>query len=207
MKKLLLKTLIWFQTKTETAINMLAASVHKGVHPKHELMKYHDFFVNNIAPNATVLDIGCGNGSVAADVARKAKKVVAVDLNEKNITFARTKFAASNIEYLVCDATTYNFTDTFDFIVLSNVLEHIEHRIEFLNKIKHLAPTILIRVPMLNRDWLTLYKKQLGMFYFSDVTHFTEYTIESFADEIKNAGLKIKSYTIQFGEIWAIVGI
>jgi len=53
-------------------------------------------------------------------------------------------------------------------------LEHIENRIEFLNKIKNLAPKILIRVPMINRDWITLYKKELGMEWRLDKTHYID---------------------------------
>jgi hypothetical protein len=36
-----------------------------------------------------------------------------------------------------------------------------------------------------------------------DKTHYIEYTIESFTEEIESAGLKIISNSIQFGEIWA----
>jgi hypothetical protein len=58
---------------------------------------------------------------------------------------------------------------------------------------------------MVNRDWLPLYRKELGMFYFCDPTHFTEYTFESFRQEMAEAKLMITFYTIRFGEIWAVV--
>jgi hypothetical protein len=60
-------------------------------------------------------------------------------------------------------------------------------------------------VPMIDRDWLALFKKEKGVEYRLDKTHFTEYTIESFEEEIKEADLKIESYSVQFGEIWAII--
>ena len=41
-----------------------------GIHPKHRLMNYHDFFIKRITPSDRVLDIGCGNGAVAYDVAK-----------------------------------------------------------------------------------------------------------------------------------------
>ena len=85
-------------------------------------------------------------------------------------------------------------------------MEHIENRIEFLNKIKNLAPKILIRVPMINRDWITLYKKELGIEWRLDKTHYIEYTLESFKKELEKAGLNLEKYSIQFGEIWAVVG-
>jgi len=68
---------------------------------------------------------------------------------------------------------------------LSNILEHIENRVKFLNKIKNLAPKILIRVPMINRDWITLYKKELGVEWRLDKTHYIEYTLESFEKELE----------------------
>jgi hypothetical protein len=50
-----------------------------------------------------------------------------------------------------------------------------------------------------------LYKKELGIEYKLDKTHFIEYTLESFKNELEKAGLRVYSYTIQFGEIWAII--
>ena len=38
-----------------------------------------------------------------------------------------------------------------------------------------------------------------------DKGYFVEYTLDSFKEELEEAGLKINNYTIQFGEIWAIV--
>ncbi|MBS3172954.1 class I SAM-dependent methyltransferase [Candidatus Woesearchaeota archaeon] len=168
-------------------------------------MNYHDFFINNIRKDSTVLDIGCGIGAVAFDISKKASKVVAVDLDKNNLKIAREKFSANNIEYIYADATKYNFKDKFDYIIISNVLEHIKNKISFLKKIKLLAPEILIRVPMINRDWLTLYKKEKGLPYFLDNTHFIEYDEETFKKEMKRVDLQIKSYSVQFGEIWAVV--
>jgi 2-polyprenyl-3-methyl-5-hydroxy-6-metoxy-1,4-benzoquinol methylase len=168
-------------------------------------MNYHKFFIDNTDPEDTVLDIGCGNGALSFDIAKKAVKVVGIDSNKKNIEFAKQRFSASNIEYVVGDAVKELPNKRFDIIILSNVLEHIENRIEFLNRIKSLAPKILIRVPMLNRDWITLYKKELGVEWKLDKSHYAEYTLKSFKQELKKAGLFIKEYSIQFGEIWSII--
>ena len=205
MNNIFLKFFLKLEGYSYRKIDSLSILVNGGVHPKHEIMKYHDFFVENIKSGSSVLDIGCGIGAVAFDVAKKAKKVVAVDLDKKNLDIASKKFSVKNIEYVYADATTYNFKEKFDYIILSNVLEHIDKRVEFLKKIKKLAPIILIRVPMINRDWLTLYRKEMGLPYLSDNGHFTEYTLETFQEEMKQADLKIKKYSIQFGEIWAVV--
>ena len=153
-----------------------------------------------------VLDIGCGNGALTYDVAKKAKKVIGIDLNEKNILTARRKYSRENIEYIHGNALSDLPKEQFDVIILSNVLEHIDKRVEFLVSLKKLAPKFLIRVPMLNRSWIDLYKKELGLEYRLDKTHFIEYTFEGFKEELDKAGLRILDYSIQFGEIWAGVG-
>jgi hypothetical protein len=56
---------------------------------------------------------------------------------------------------------------------------------------------------MINRDWIVLYKKELGLAYMSDPTHHIEYTLETFIEELHKADLELKNYSIQFGEIWA----
>ncbi|MCD6317899.1 hypothetical protein J7M02_02400 [Candidatus Aerophobetes bacterium] len=63
--------------------SILAIKAEDGLHPKHRLMNYHKFFVENIDPEETILDIGCENGVLSYDLSRKAKRVIGVDLNEK----------------------------------------------------------------------------------------------------------------------------
>ena len=99
----------------------------------------------------------------------------------------------------------YEFNERFDFIILSNVLEHIKSRKTLLYKLKLLSNNILVRVPMINRSWLSLYKNKLGLDYRLDPSHYIEYTYESFKKEIESVGLTIRYYSIQFGEIWAFL--
>lgn len=200
-----IKICILFHDFFGKVIDVLVIKANGSVHPKHDVMKYYNFFLNNISPQDSVLDIGCGNGYVAYQVAKKARKVTGIDTDKNNIGLAKKLHSKENIEYIIGDATTYNFAQKHDAIILSNVLEHIKDRIDFLKKISPLSPVILIRVPMVDRDWQTLFKKELGMFYFSDTTHYTEYTEESFVAEMTLCNLKVESITIRFGEIWAIV--
>lgn len=205
--KTLARFILIFHNFSYRLASRLASESEEGLHPKHRLMNYHKFFVDNIEPRDIVLDVGCGNGALSYDISKKVRRVVAVDISEANIKTAKKKYLAPNIEYIVGDITEYNFSETFDAVILSNVLEHIENRVEFLGGIKKLTPKILIRVPMINRDWITLYKKELGVEWRLDPTHYTEYTIESFIKEIEAAGLSIENYQVNFGEIWAIISI
>ena len=66
---------------------------------------------------------------------------------------------------------------------------------------------MLIRVPMINKSWIILYKKELGLEYRLDKTHQIEYTLNGFKDEMKQANLELIHYSIQFGEIWATLKV
>lgn len=178
---------------------------YEGIHPKHKIQNYHQFFLDNISPTDRVLDIGCGNGAVAFDLAAKAKKVTGIDIVHKNVIQAKKEYHRDNIAFIEGDATTFDFKEMFDVITLSNVLEHIEKRVSFLQDIKKLAPKILIRVPLITRDWISVWKKDNGFSYRLDDTHFIEYTEENFQEEMKEAGLRIDSSYVQFGELYAVV--
>jgi len=189
-------------------INRLAIEYDGGVHVKHRLMKYHDFFVERISPGERVLDVGCGYGAVAYSVASRAGAVVVgIDLRAENIVKARQLFQHPNLSFLQGDVLRGLPKESFDVIMLSNILEHIEQRVEFLTIVhERLSPQrCLIRVPMFNRDWRVPLREELAMSYFSDPTHYTEYTQESFEKEIRAAGLTITHLQINWGEIWAEV--
>lgn len=205
MIKGIIKLLILLHNFSYKWISSLSVRAEGGIHPKHRLIGYHDFFLNCISKDDTVLDIGCGNGSLAFDLSQKAHKVIGIDIDPNTIKKAKARYRSANLEFILGDATQYTFNNKFDVIVLSNVLEHIKNRVQFLKKIKTIAPKKLIRVPMENRDWITLYKKELKMEYRLDPTHEAEYTLKLFRKELKDAGYVIMSHEIIFGELWAIV--
>lgn len=205
MYKLLLKIVIWINNFSYRLIGVLAIKENEGIHPKHKIINYYEFFINNISFSDSVLDIGCGNGACTSAVSKKAAQAVGIDISRKNIKMARKRFSNENLRYIVGDATSYDFRGKFDVIMLSNVLEHIENRLDFLEKIKKLAPKILIRVPLLTRDWLAVYRKNKGFEYRLDPTHHIEYTEENFKSELQKVGLIAESYYIKFGELYAVV--
>ncbi len=206
LDKFLLKYYIKLYNYLYNKISNILIKLNNGVHPKHELMKYYQFFIDNIEPNSSVLDIGCGIGFVAKKISEKARRVYAIDINKELIQYAKNTHYNENIHYIVGNVLNYEFKEKFDYVILSNVLEHIKDRKKFLLKIKKLAPILLIRVPMIDRSWLPIYLKKNMMEYRLDPSHYIEYTTDTFQEEINNAELKILSYSIQYGEIWAKIG-
>ena len=59
-----LAQLLRLQDRLDWVANERAVAMGAGVHPKHRLTRYHDFFVQHIPADARVLDIGCGVGAV-----------------------------------------------------------------------------------------------------------------------------------------------
>ena len=202
-----LKELLELQEALMYQVNQTAIRYEGGIHPKHRLMDYHRFFIERLNKNDRVLDIGCGYGAVAFSMAKAGALVTGIDMDETNLRHARKRYKHENLKFLLGDIRKDLPDGKFDVIVMSNVLEHIEDRIGLLKMIrdKFKPKLLLIRVPMINRDWLVPLKKELGIPYFSDPTHYTEYTLESFKGEMVEAGLTFRHAEIKWGEIWAEV--
>ena len=204
--KMAMRSLLEVNDDLAKWIDQVALRYDDGVHVKHRLTRYHDFFVERIGQGERVLDIGCGKGEMTYDIAVRAGALVTgIDFSPGHLAFARSRFAHPNVTYIEGDALTYLPAEPFDVVVLSNVIEHIEDRVAFLRRVQeHVRPDrYLFRVPMINRHWLVPLRKELDMFYFSDPTHYTEYTQQSFEEELQAAGLAITHLQINWGEIWA----
>ena len=178
-----------------------------GIHTKHRHTHYHNFFIDHIRPDERILDIGCGVGALAFDIADKSKAhVTAIDLNPNHIAKASKQYNHPRVRYVIGDAMKELPGGPFDAVILSNVLEHLTERSAFLRRIREtIYPSrFLIRVPLLERDWRVPLKRELGVEWRLDPSHETEYTIESFAEELAVAGLRIDCQVVKWGEIWSV---
>lgn len=202
-----LRRLFALHDNIEHLINERAMALGKGLHPKHRLMRYHDFFIERIPDGSRVLDIGCGTGAVARSIAERVTdvEVMGIDMDENQIAQAQAIENPPNLTFLVCNALDALPQDPWDTIVLSNVLEHIDERVPLLAKLTASSALrrILIRVPLFERSWQVPMRRELGIYYFSDKTHCIEHRIDEFDQEISAAGLEIYERFTLWGEIWA----
>ncbi|WED26880.1 class I SAM-dependent methyltransferase [Vibrio sp. DW001] len=205
------KLILNLHSKAYSLSSIIAINLNDGVHPKHRIMKYKEWFLDHVEDSWVVLDVGCNTGMMPEVMSTKADFVYGIEMEESHILEAKRKRQQKNIEFILADATKYDYTKlrAIDCVTLSNVLEHIEHRVDFLQKlIKQInwndKKRLLIRVPMIDREWLTIYKKELSVEYRLDKTHFTEFTYIDFVNELERSGIKVIKHDIKFGELYAV---
>jgi SAM-dependent methyltransferase len=186
-------------------VDLGAIAYDKGVHAKHRLTRYHDFFVERITEGARVLDVGCGKGELAHDIAERSKAhVVAIDASPWMLEFARERFQHPDVTFVQADAVDYTPDEPVDVAILSNVLEHIEPRVALLRSLRERAGArrLLIRVPALQRDWTVPLRQEVGLPHFSDPEHKLEYDPELLGEELAEAGWEMGQPKLNWGEIW-----
>jgi len=188
------------------SLDQAAIDYDGGVHVKHRLTRYHDFFVDRVRPGERVLDVGSGKGELAYDlVTRAGASVVGVDYDPPHLAFARSRFVHERLEFREGNVLEELPEGPFDVVVLSNVLEHLPARVEFLRRlVASAAPSrVLVRVPVYARDWTVPLKAEVGLLPYWEEDHAIEYDPDGFRSELAEAGLDVTELVLTWGEIWA----
>jgi 2-polyprenyl-3-methyl-5-hydroxy-6-metoxy-1,4-benzoquinol methylase len=202
-----LRRLFKIHDRLEWVTNERALAYGSGEHPKHWLIQYHNFFIEHINDGESVLDVGCGYGAVSRSIAlaRPTSQVTGIDWNSERLTQAKESIVPKNLSFIEGDACSLDSNLKVDVVVLSNVLEHITDRVDFLIALQKStnASCFLIRVPLFERDWKMALRESLGVDFRSDEDHKIEHKLSEFLDEISKAGLLVNELSTLWGEIWA----
>jgi ubiquinone/menaquinone biosynthesis C-methylase UbiE len=84
-------------------------------------------------PSRSVMEIGCGSGMKAFDLARKCKmKVLATDIDPEEIAKAKKDYQLPNLQFMVVDSTELDRMEanSFDYIVGNGILHHLYHHLD-----------------------------------------------------------------------------
>jgi SAM-dependent methyltransferase len=201
-----LRELLGLDAFLRVELDRAAIAAEGGVHPKHRLTAYHDYFVERVNPGERVLDVGCGIGALSHDLAQRGgANVVGIDFDAPMLEQARRLHGHPRLAFVEADALDYRPDEPFDVVVLSNVLEHIAGRVTLLRALRERtgARRFLLRVPVLERDWAVALRRELGLPYYGDATHETEYVPGQLEAELAEAGLRPADVRLRWAELWA----
>lgn len=194
-------------------LGKLSIRLNAGIHPKKSILNYHQWFYARVNSSDRCLDIGCGDGSLLKYLSGNIEHGIGLDNSERSIGAASSGFK-SNVTFQCVDACDGEWADigAISLVIMSNSLEHFERRelllkglVSDLNWIGE--PRFLIRVPAMDRDWLTIFASSLNLNTFLDRTHFVEYTKNSLIEEFAQVGLKCRFIERRFDEYYAEFGL
>ncbi len=155
----------------------------------------HTFAIDAVQPGATVLDIGCGQGYVATEMVKKAKRVVGVD---QYITTSNDP----RMEFKKWDIDTGKFpvdVAEFDQIFLLDIIEHLHDPEVFMEQLRELAvrkrPEIVLTTGnvafFVTRCMLFLGNFNYGRKGILDRTHTRLFTFNSLKELFAQTGYQI----------------
>lgn len=80
-----------------------------------------DIYREFVPAGASVLEIGCGTGTLLASLA--PRRGVGVDFSERMVAIASAKHP--NLVFIAADAERLDLGETFDFVIVPDVIEHL----------------------------------------------------------------------------------
>ncbi len=104
---------------------------------KEEIRRLHHAIMSRIPKKSNlILDMGCGNGWAAQYFLEKGKKVISVDISDKNPIKVLKNNPSENHVAIVADAYHLPFKkNSFDAIIASEIMEHVYDPKLFISKL------------------------------------------------------------------------
>lgn len=139
-----------YNNKTRMESYMVGLAISQFLWSTH--YKMYQFFLDNIDIQKehirSYLEIGPGHGLFLKDAYKKLTangnnvRFRAIDISDTSINFSKsiihTLIGENTIEFSATDALQYNESESFDFITMGEVLEHVDFPEKLLSKISRL---------------------------------------------------------------------
>lgn len=97
----------------------------------------HDLFLEHLpARRGRALDVGCGCGHLARELAERFDEVVGVDVSEPMLAIARTRRVAANLRYVWADAEALEPPRDLDLIASHTTFHHLKDPPRMLERLR-----------------------------------------------------------------------
>lgn len=172
-----------------------------------------------------VLEVGAGDGSLLAELSRLdfAQLYNAAEISESGLTAIRQKNIKGLTVAVLFDGYRLPFADgSFDAVILSHVLEHVEHERLLLRELKRVARYQIIEVPREYRPGA--HRKAAFYLAYGHINLYTPtslqfllhtegftarkillnlYSLQTYLFQAHGVGGRLKAYAIYYGKLVA----
>lgn len=100
-----------------------------------EALSRYEFASKYLKNNMSVLDLGSGTGYGANILAKVAKKVIGMDINQEAVSFSTKNYNRPNLKFIKGDINTLHKKSEYDMVVSFEVIEHLKNQKLFLRNI------------------------------------------------------------------------
>lgn len=140
--------------------------------------------------NGFALDIGCGSGSYLSLLKHYGWKVFGVDLSQKAAESAKKNFG---IDVHIGELESIPFPpNTFDYINMSHVLEHVASPVDTLKKVKELLkPGGIVYAEVPNYESFSRKRSQEYWYPWETPRHLFMFSPQTLEQAFKESGLEI----------------
>src|SRR3990167_4061075 len=165
-----------------------------ALYKKHEkVFKYYFedrlIKIKKFNPNiSSVFDIGCGYGFWLKFCLEKGLRVSGIDLSQESIDWGKQNY---NLNIKRKTIEELNIEDTYDLIVMCDVVEHLKDPLQQLKKIKGMLKQdgiLYVQVPN-----VIGFKLPFGHGY-GLPHHLWQFSIQTITKLLENAGFKVMDY-------------
>jgi 2-polyprenyl-6-hydroxyphenyl methylase / 3-demethylubiquinone-9 3-methyltransferase len=116
----------------------------------------------------SILDIGCGAGLLAEEMAKRGAIVTAIDPAERNVAIAHTHAGSQglSIDYRTGSVDALHPSEQFDVVLNMEVVEHVDNLSSFIATCcAHTRPGGLHFIATINRTFVSLLVAIIGAEY------------------------------------------
>jgi len=133
---------------------------------QHHLARY-EFLLPMIQKSDEILETGCGAGYGSRMLSERARSVVAIDYSPAALDYARSRYGAPNLKYLLMNCHRLGFAaGSFDLVVSFEVFEHLEEPQDYLSECRRvLRPGGRLVVSTPNRSSWDIHMRSIRKAY------------------------------------------